>query len=117
MPHLVAIVDDDESVRTALTRLLRSAGYAATSFVGGAEFLQRPGSPHCLLLDLDMPGTNGADVLARLVTLGLRIPTIIITGNIQESHAESVRTLRVLQKPFDDEALLDAVAAAIRVAA
>jgi len=64
-----------------------------------------------------MPGTNGADVLARLVTLGIRIPTIIITGNIQESHAEAVRTLRVLQKPFDDQVLLDAVAAAIRVAA
>ena len=64
-----------------------------------------------------MPGTNGADVLARLVTLGIRIPTIIITGNIQESHAEAVRTLRVLQKPFDDQVLLDAVAAAIRLAA
>jgi hypothetical protein len=60
---LVAIVDDDESVRRALARLLRSAGYAIASFEGGAEFLRSPDGADCLLLDLDMPGMDGPDVV------------------------------------------------------
>src|SRR5215203_4149442 len=78
--HLVAVVDDDDSVRRALARLLRAAGYAIAPFEGGAEFLRSTErTPDCLLLDLDMPGMNGADVLARLETRGLAIPTLVIT--------------------------------------
>ena len=111
--RVVAVVDDDASVRVSLGRLLRAAGYAVTSYAGGAEFLSSPVKPDCLLLDLDMPGMNGAGVLACLATLGRCMPTVIITGNIQELQADSVRTLPLLHKPFDDQTLLDAVATAI----
>src|SRR5690349_20686080 len=80
---LVAIVDDDASVRTSLSRLLRAAGYAVAAFAGGAEFLQSAATPDCLLLDLNMPGMNGLEVLARLEAHGRKIPTIIITGSVK----------------------------------
>ena len=120
LPPLVAVVDDEESVRRALGRLLRSAGYAIASFEGGAEFLRSPGTPVCLLLDLDMPGMNGADVLEHLERRGLSMPTLIVTGCMKvgsELQAGPGRTLPVFRKPFDDQALLDAVAAAIHCAA
>jgi FixJ family two-component response regulator len=118
--QLLAVVDDDESVRRALGRLLRTAGYAVALFEGGAEFLRSPGTPDCLLLDLDMPGINGADVLEHLERRGLAIPTLIITGCMKvggELQAGPGRTFPVFRKPFDDQALLDAVAAAIHCAA
>ena len=114
--QLVAVVDDDESVRRALARLLRSAGYAIASFEGGAEFLRSPAKPDCLLLDLDMPGMDGADVLAHLEARGLAIPTLVVTGCMKvgsELQAGPGRTFPVFRKPFDDQALLNAVAAAI----
>jgi FixJ family two-component response regulator len=119
LPHdqkLVAIVDDDEGVLRAVARLLRACGYAVESFAGGAEFLESSLTPDCLLLDLYMPGTNGANVLAQLAMRGRRIPAVVITGSGYDGtewQVEPAHTVPVLQKPIDDQALLDAVAAAI----
>jgi len=114
---LVAVVDDDESVRTSLSRLLRAAGYVVAAFAGGGEFLRSALTPDCLLLDLDMPQMNGTDVLGHLEGRGISIPTVVITGSVKvgsELPVGSARSYSVLRKPFDDQALLDAVAAAIR---
>jgi FixJ family two-component response regulator len=114
---LVAVVDDDESVRTSLSRLLRAAGYVVAAFAGGGEFLQSAATPDCLLLDLDMPQMSGADVLGHLVKRGISFPTIVISGSVKvgsELPLGPNRSYSVLRKPFDDQALLDAVDAAIR---
>ena len=115
----MAIVDDDDGVLRALARLLRVGGYAVESFAGGAEFLKSSLTPDCLLLDLCMPGIKGADVLAHLAMQGRRIPVVIITGSGHDGTEWQVGpagAVPVLQKPIDDQALLDAVAAAIAAA-
>ncbi|HSP94149.1 MAG TPA: response regulator, partial [Thermoanaerobaculia bacterium] len=73
---LVAIVDDEESVRRAIGRLMRSAGIDVETFPSGAEFLQslETHSPDCVVLDLHMPGLNGFEVQARLKEAKSRLP-------------------------------------------
>jgi FixJ family two-component response regulator len=82
---LVAIVDDDESFRIALRRLIKSHGLNTATFDSGKMFLDSlPGrQPDCVLLDLDMPGLSGMDVLKSLQTAGWKLPVIIVTGNDQ----------------------------------
>jgi FixJ family two-component response regulator len=115
--ELVAIVDDEEALRRALSRLLRAAGYAVASYENVAEFLQSPATPDCLLLDLYLLlRTNGASPLGNLVVRGRPIPTILITGSLEdgiELPAGPAPTCPVLQKPVDAETLLDTVTAAI----
>ena len=114
--RVVAIVDDEEAVGRALARLLRAAGYAVELFAGGAEFLESSVTPDCLVLDVYMLRTNGSDVLVNLIRRGRHIPTVLITGSVEddiELPAGPARTYPVLQKPVDDQDLLDAVAAAI----
>ena len=78
---LVAIVDDEEPIRKALTRLLRSGGLDVESFPSGSEFLESLPAhrPDCVVLDLHMPVVNGFEVQARLVEFG--VPVVIITGH------------------------------------
>jgi FixJ family two-component response regulator len=114
----VAVVDDDAPVRRALARVLRSAGYVVKTFPGGTEFLLwfQSGQPDCLLLDLNMPGMTGVEVLARLAAVGSRVPIVVITGTTEEgtaSRAMHAGAVAVLQKPINGRTLLHAVAEAI----
>jgi len=114
----VAVVDDDESVRTALQRLLRSARFDVEAFPSGAEFLHsvKTRLPDCLVLDLYMPGVDGFAVQARLMEAGLRVPTVVITNyDTPETRARLLATggPACLRKPVDAQTLLDAIADAI----
>jgi FixJ family two-component response regulator len=116
----IAIVDDDELMRGALQGLLREAGLPARSFASAEEFLDS-GAQHfssCLIADIRMPGMSGLDLQARLNTEQVRIPIIFITAHADERVrmlAMSLGAVELLAKPFDDEALLGSVRAALSV--
>ncbi len=118
-PPLVAIVDDEESVRRALKRLLRSAGIRVETFSSGIEFLDALAllPIDCLVLDLHMSVINGFEVLERLLKSGRRLPVIIITGHdTPDSRGRALAggAVSYLLKPVDDQVLLDAIAEATR---
>jgi len=111
---VIFIVDDDPSVRSLLCKLIRSVGLQAEAFASSGEFLAQPppSGPACLVLDVRMPGLSGLDLQERLVQLGLDIPIIFITGfgNVPQSvRAMKAGAVDFLQKPFENQALLDAV--------
>jgi FixJ family two-component response regulator len=113
---VVAIVDDDLSVRRALSRLVRLAGYAVESFASAPEFLASDPreSTACLVLDiqLDNGGMSGFELQERLVADGVTIPTIFITAHGDARTRERVKRSGVagfLSKPFGDQALLDLI--------
>jgi FixJ family two-component response regulator len=116
---LVAVVDDDESVREALPDLLRELGFAACAFSSAEAFLSSNdiGQTRCLVLDIAMPGTTGLDLQRELRLRGQKIPIVFITA--QRDEAKRAKALeqgavRVLLKPFSDTALLEALNAAVR---
>lgn len=113
---MVSIVDDDVSVRRALSRLIRLAGYAVESFGSAREFLASApqGRTACLVLDvqLDSGGMSGFDLQERLVADGVTIPTIFITAHGDARTRERVKRSGVagfLSKPFGDQSLLDLI--------
>ena len=115
---LLALVDDDEDVRVALTRLVASVGFAVEAFASGADFLRsiEDHEPDCVVLDLHMPGMSGFDVQAMLASAHSTVPVVVITGHdTPESRARAIRlgASDYLCKPVDDEALLAAIAATI----
>jgi len=112
--HRIAIVDDDSGVRQALERLLRSTGYAVTTFASGEEFLERGCSMivDCLVLDLHLGGITGVELEEALNSRGIGLPVVFITAHDHGSvrfRLEQAHAGAVLQKPFDDEALLEAI--------
>jgi len=115
---LIAVLDDEESIRRALGRLLRSAGFEVEAFASGEEFLDSltVGLPGCLVLDIHMRGMTGFDVLAALKARRLRVPTIVITAfddETAEARALQAGAHRFMRKPVGDDDLLHAVGAAI----
>jgi FixJ family two-component response regulator len=111
---IVFVVDDDPSIRTLLSKLLRSVGLHAEVFASSVDFLAQPPppGPACLVLDVRMPGLSGLDLQEQLSQLGLDIPIIFITGfgNVPQSvRAMKAGAIDFLQKPFENQALLDAV--------
>ena len=115
---LIAIVDDDQSVREAIKGLMRSIGLAAEAFPSGEDFLQSPdlNRAACLVADVNMPGMSGLDLHQRLSSLAKRIPTILITAY----PSESIRTRALkagikcyLAKPFRENDLLECVRSAL----
>jgi FixJ family two-component response regulator len=118
---LLAVVDDDEDVRIALTRLVASAGFAVETFASGAELLRsvEDHEPDCVVLDLHMPEMSGFDVQRALAIGHPEVPLIVMTGHdTPESRARAIQMgARVyLRKPINDEALLAAIGAAIATA-
>jgi FixJ family two-component response regulator len=108
---LIAIVDDDHSVREALTSLVRSLGYAAVAFECAEAFLKSNGRRRlaCVIADVQMPGMSGLELHARLVAAGEPIPTILITGFPDEKLRERALQAGVigfLTKPFGEDDLL-----------
>jgi FixJ family two-component response regulator len=108
---LIAIVDDDESVRLALQSLVRSAGFAARTFASAAEFLAAGDRRRvaCLILDVNMPEMTGLALYRQLMAWGQTIPTILVTGNPDDAaRTEALRdgALCYLGKPFAEDDLL-----------
>ncbi len=115
---IVAVVDDDESLRNALESLLRASGYQALLFSDAAQFLacETAHACGCLISDLQMPGIDGLQMHARLRTMGLRIPTIFISAFVEVLPTSSIGqdgVVACLPKPFDGEHLLQCVATAL----
>jgi FixJ family two-component response regulator len=113
----IAVVDDEAPVRTALGRLLRLADYEVAAFASGDElFAALPGRrPDCLILDVNMPGLTGFDVLARLKTTNAGIPIVFITASDDPVFEQRARDsgMALLRKPFSSEALLQAIGDAL----
>jgi FixJ family two-component response regulator len=115
---LVAIVDDDDSVRSALEGLLKAAGLSAEAFDSAERFLEsgRQNRIACLITDSRMPGMSGLDLQARLNAENCRVPTIFITAHGDEKmrmQAMRAGAVEFLAKPFNEEFLLESVRAAL----
>ena len=112
---MVYLIDDDESVRRALRRLLRSAGLDVEAFSSAGEFLQSGNFGEkgtCIILDIRMPGMTGFDLQEKLASMGIRIPVIVISAFDDAETRERARKLGAtafFRKPVDGQALIDAI--------
>jgi FixJ family two-component response regulator len=119
--QMVALVEDDDSYRVAVQRLLKSAGFSVQSFATAEDFL-RSGRQHetgCLITDIRMPGMSGLDLQAKLNADHCLIPTIFITAHGDEDMrllAMRGGAVKFMVKPFDGEILLESVRAAFEAA-
>ena len=107
---LIAVVDDDLSFRTAIGRLLVLWGFRIESFASAEAYLQHPPSAHCLVLDLHLGGMSGLELQARLTDEGRQIPIVFVTASedsIVRRLALASGAAAFLQKPFDDQRLLE----------
>ena len=116
---LVATVDDDDLMRSALQGLLKSVGLPARAFASAEEFLQsgQHRKTACLIADIRMPGMSGLELQAKLNAERCRIPTIFITahGDVKmRMLALRAGAVEFLAKPFDDEILLENVRVALK---
>jgi FixJ family two-component response regulator len=114
---LVAVVDDDESVRESLPDLLNEFGFASKTFASAEEFLESgvADQAKCLILDIAMPGMSGPELRRELVKRGYSIPTIFISAHVQFASQPDMREGAVdcLTKPFSEAVLLDALQRAL----
>jgi FixJ family two-component response regulator len=110
----IAVVDDDPAVLKGLTRLLRTRALDARVYGSAREFLVALPDrlPECLILDLQMPEMSGLDLLGHFKRNGIRIPTIVVTGRVDErlrALCEASGIVAFLRKPVADVALLAAI--------
>lgn len=115
---LIAIVDDDESVRSAIHGVLKSVGLTTRSFASAEEFLRsgHQSETACLITDIQMPGMGGLELQATLAEEELRIPIIFITAyGDAKTRTQAMRAgaVEFLGKPFDDDVLLESVRTAL----
>jgi FixJ family two-component response regulator len=115
---MIYIIDDDESVRKAFKRLLRSVNLDVETFSSAEEFLksQKPNKNSCIIIDIRMPGLTGFDLQRKLNDQGIKIPVIVISASDDAQTREQARELGAVaffRKPIDDQALLDAISWAI----
>lgn len=111
----VYVVDDDESVRNALSRLLCASGYQVKAYAQGEQFLAElaPDAVGCLLLDMTMPRLSGLQTQIRMRELGRDLPVVVVSALDDNQVRERARELGAsffLRKPVDDQALMDAIA-------
>jgi FixJ family two-component response regulator len=115
---MVAIVEDDESYRLAVQRLLKSAGLSVRSFASAEDFLSsgQQQETGCLIADIRMPGMSGLDLQAKLISDHYPIPTIFMTAHGDEKmrmQAMRAGAVKFFTKPFDGENLIEAVRVAL----
>jgi FixJ family two-component response regulator len=115
---IVAVVDDDASLRRSVRNLLTSVGFRVEAFASAEEFLESPqrANTGCLVLDLRMSGMNGLELLKHLEATGSRIPVVILTAHGDEEarrRALQAGAVAFLSQPFHGDALLDAVRTAM----
>jgi len=115
---LIAVVDDDRSIRNATQDLLKAAGFSISIFGNAISFLDSPlrASVACLVTDMRMPGMTGLELHEHLAASGAGIPTIIITAHPEELTRERAREAGVtcfLTKPFAPDELLECVRKAL----
>jgi FixJ family two-component response regulator len=116
---VIAIIDDDASVRAALSSLVRSLGYAVQSYASAELFLLSGDilQTDCIVTDVQMPaGISGLDLQKRLNDAGIRVPTVVITAFPEEhvrSRAEAGGAIGFLSKPFDGRALVKLLTEAV----
>jgi FixJ family two-component response regulator len=113
----VFVVDDDDSVRKALDRLLKASGYRVKTFESAETFLasDRSRTSGCIVLDIKLPGMSGLNLAETLASFKTRYPVIFITAHDTpqwQERAARMGAIAYLQKPFDQQLLLDAVHAA-----
>jgi len=115
---LIHVIDDDESLRPALLRLLAAAGFEARGYASAGDFLLHPPSdrPGCVLLDVRMPGPSGLELQEAMRDRGIDLPIVFLTGHADVSS--SVRAMKAgavdfLEKPVDRDALMGALARAM----
>ena len=117
--QLVFVIDDDASIRDAISRLLHAIGLTVRTFGSAREFLQHrlPDIPACLVLDVRLPGLSGLDLQREMVERGIHVPVIFITGHgdiPMSVQAMKAGAVEFLTKPFRDQDLLDAVRSGIQ---
>jgi FixJ family two-component response regulator len=117
---IVMIVDDDDSIRKAVRRLMKSFGFAVETFASAEEFLgsDRLQKTSCLILDVHMPGMNGLELQERIVASPFAVPIIFITAfNDDATQAQALKAgaIGYLIKPFADEELLNCIHAALKL--
>ena len=115
---LIAVVDDDASVRKSIGRLLRSAGFSVAIFTSAEEFLQAIDTcaPNCLVLDVHMPNMDGLALQGLLASRDDKVPIVFITADDDENTREralSSSAVEFLVKPFDDSRLIEAIEKAL----
>jgi FixJ family two-component response regulator len=113
---VIAVVDDDESVRESLAGLVESVGYEAALFDSAEEFLKsgrHRTDLDCLILDVRLPGISGVNLHTQLTATGWFVPTIFITAHADPVLATQPGMLTMLYKPFRPEVLLESVRIAI----
>ena len=111
---MIAVVDDDEDIRKSLRRLLRSAGFDATTYASAEEYhlYMSESAAVCLILDVRMPGQSGVELYQRLTHEQHPLPTIFISAHdndLASARSAAADAVAFLRKPFDDVELLDAV--------
>jgi FixJ family two-component response regulator len=115
---VIAIVDDDPSVRRGLERLIRSMGWKTEVFASAQEFLARPttAGPGCLVLDVQLPGLSGLDLQKQMAEAGLETPIVFLTGHGSipiSVQAMKAGAIEFLTKPVDEQDLLRAIQEAV----
>ena len=117
-PLTVAVVDDDEAVRDALSNLLASLDLGVATFASAEEFLASPACSvaACLITDVQMPGMSGLDLQRHLVSIGSRVPVILITAFPRDhlrQQAEAEGAFGFFAKPFDGRLMIDCIERAL----
>jgi FixJ family two-component response regulator len=115
---MIAVVDDDDSIRESLQGLLESLGFAVATFPSARSFLDSAclTTTDCLILDVRMPGMRGPDLQRELARRGCRVPIVFITAHGDEDLRPRVLSegaVECLLKPFSEEALLSAIRSAL----
>lgn len=116
---IVYVIDDDDSVREALTFLLESDRLDVHAFPSAEEFLARlpPGVRGCVVTDIRMPGVSGIEMIGELRARGVALPVIVMTGHADAAliaAAMDAGAFACFRKPFDDDGLLSAIRSALR---
>jgi len=117
--HVIAVVDDDEAMRTSLSSLLRASGYRVLGYAAPADYLESdgPAQTDCLISDMQMPGMSGSQMLDALRAQGWRMPVIFVSayhGDLPCDKSRATDVVACLRKPFAADELVAWVEVALR---